>query len=97
MAVLLEKPGTKRKRSALWLPRSARATMHCFICGAEFLRGDERAYANHVRDCGTRYAATESPKVKMGPLVDPAQAPDPELESWVARNAEQIIEGRKKM
>jgi hypothetical protein len=87
MAVLLEKPGTKRKRSALWLPRSARATMHCFICGAE----------NHVRDCGTRYAATESPKVKMGPLVDPAQAPDPELESWVARNAEQIIEGRKKM
>lgn len=88
---------TATKRRRLWLPASAQPTDTCRICGHPFFAGEERALVRHVRKCAEQHARTESPRVKLPALMDPAHAPDPELEAWVKRHRGAILLGDKRM
>lgn len=84
------------------------AAYKCLCCGAEFRRGEERAYERHVAGdplsttpgCAERNAErmnAESLRAKVPGIFDPEQSGDVECAHWVSANRGLLLEGRKRL
>lgn len=77
------------------LPRGAGPKMRCTFCGHPFWDGEQRKYAKHVRQC---VEANEEEIAKASPRNHELFAgSDRELEDYVAKHRQEILEGRKRI
>ena len=73
------------------------ARYRCRVCGALFGRDLHDAYERHVVSCaGANEAELRARSLRNIPLFNP-ETFDTEFEAWVARNANAILEGRRKL
>lgn len=72
----------------------------CLVCKAGFVRGQERAYEQHVVRCADRNEEElreRSFREKAPGLFDPFRSGDVELGSWIRAHSAAIVHGRKRI
>lgn len=84
----------------IWLPTKARRELVCLTCGEARFYKDQRAeYERHAIRCSMENEDTErrmSLRTRLGPVFG-GDYVDEELESWVAKRRQQIIDGTVKL
>lgn len=84
----------------IWIPGQAeekRPKLLCRVCGDRFV--ESLTYERHVVECSNKHDTEirESSMSHKFPNMYGPEAGVPDLEQWVDKHRDEIIEGRKKM
>ncbi len=81
----------------LYLPFELKPKYGCLLCGQEFFEHELKTYEKHVVDCANANEDLVAGLSHQERMKDILAVGDHELDGWVKKNRQAIIEGRKQM